>query len=278
MTCDDFEARLTAFSLGELGPDEAGQAREHVAHCNACASSALRDRQLTAVLRASVVEMPSAGRQAVLAAVRAEALRAGGRRQPGRDRQLLHGLEGVRAAGQRAGGRRRHWLALSSAAGLAAALLAVVVLAVPAPDTESPLAAGWSAYRTEASMAWDRPSPRTTERLLAVLGAAARTPDLTRFGLTTQGWGARELAGHLAAVAEYRDGRGRRVTLLRWRGKLPEATPGAPTESYARKLQTAQWGRTTSVWFRSGEVVWCLIGTVEHQTLDAVATHLGAES
>jgi len=276
MTCDEFEARLTAFSLGELGPDEAGQAREHVTHCDACASSALRDRQLTALLRASVVEMPSAGRQAVLAAVRAEAARTSGQREPGR--QAMHGWNGVRAAGQRVGGRRRHWLALSSAAGLAAAVLAAVLLAVPAPHAGSPLAAGWSAYRTESSMAWDRPSPRTTERLLAVLGAAARTPDLTRFGLVSQGWGARDLAGHLAAVAEYRDARGRRVTLLRWRGELPEATRGSPAEGYTRKLQTAQWGATSSVWFRSGEVVWCLIGRVDHRTLDTVAAHLGAES
>jgi anti-sigma factor RsiW len=276
MTCDEFEARLTAFSLGELGPDETGQAREHVAGCSACASSVLRDRQLTALLRASVVEMPSAGRQAVLAAVRAEARRTGDQAEPGRP--AAHRWSGAAAAGSRSGGRRRHWLALSSAAGLAAAVLAAVVLAVPAPDPGSPLAAGWSAYRTEASVAWDHPGPRTTERLLAVLGAAARTPDLTRFGLTARGWGARELAGHLAAVAEYRDGQGRRVTLLRWRGKLPEATQGSPAQGYARKLQTATWGETTSVWFRSGEVVWCLIGTVDQPTLDAVAAYLGAES
>ncbi len=276
MTCDEFQVRLTAFSLGELDPDETGQAREHVAHCDACASSALRDRQLTALLRASVVEMPSAGRQAVLAAVRAEAALAGG--QPKPDRQVAHGWSGVRAAGQRPGGRRRHWLALSSAAGLAAAVLATVVLAVPAPDRGSPLAAGWSAYRAEKSMAWDRPSPRTTERLRAVLGAAARTPDLTRFGLTTQGWGAHTLAGHLAAVAEYRDAQGRRVTLLRWRGKLPEATRGSPAEGYTRNLQIAKWGTTTSAWFRVSGVVWCLIGTVDDHTLDAVAAHLGAES
>jgi anti-sigma factor RsiW len=270
MTCEEFAARLTAFTLGELDPVDAGVAREHVAHCNACASSALRDRQLTALLRASVVEIPADGRQAVLAAVRAEAAAAPG----GRPRARLP--RGARAAGRRAGGRRRHWLALGTAAGLAAAVLAAVVLAVPAPDPGSPLAAGWSAYRTEASMAWAHPSQRTSERLVAVLGAAARTPDLNRFGLRTQGWGARELAGHLTAVAEYRDAKGRRVTLLRWRGKLPEATSGSPAEGYARKLQTAQWGATSSVWFRAGGVVWCLIGTVDHDTLDAVADHLGA--
>lgn len=273
MTCEEFQTRLTAFSLGELGPDETGLAREHVAHCDACASGVLRDRQLTALLRASVVEMPATGRQAVLAAVRAEAVRT----SEGGARAARHRTDRAPSGGRRAG-RRRHWLALGAAALLAAAVLAAVVLAVPSPDPGSPLAAGWSAYRTEAAMAWDRPSERTTERLLAVLGAAARTPDLTRFGLRAQGWGARTLAGHLAAVAEYRDAKGRRVTLLRWRGRLPEAASGSPASGYARKLQAAEWGGTSSVWFRSGDVVWCLIGTTDHQTLDAVADHLGADS
>src|SRR6266498_3027493 len=72
MTCEEFEAQLTAFSLGELEPDDAMGARAHVARCDACAAATLRDRQLTALLRASMVEMPAAGQTAVLAAVRSE--------------------------------------------------------------------------------------------------------------------------------------------------------------------------------------------------------------
>src|SRR5215216_6603820 len=77
MTCDDFQLRLTAYSLGELDSDELQAARDHVAGCDDCASRALLDRQLTALLRGSAVPAPEATRAAVLTAVRAEAGRAG---------------------------------------------------------------------------------------------------------------------------------------------------------------------------------------------------------
>ena len=73
MTCEEFQLRLTAFSLGELEPDERRHAREHLAGCDDCASRVLVDRQLTALLRTSAVPAPEATRTAVLAAVRTEA-------------------------------------------------------------------------------------------------------------------------------------------------------------------------------------------------------------
>jgi anti-sigma factor RsiW len=75
MTCDDFQLRLTAYSLGELEQDELQAARDHVAGCDDCASRALLDRQLTALLRGSAVPAPAETRAAVLTAVRAEARR-----------------------------------------------------------------------------------------------------------------------------------------------------------------------------------------------------------
>ena len=57
MTCDDFQLRLTAFSLGELEAEELEAAREHVAGCDDCASRALLDRQLTALARGSAVRL-----------------------------------------------------------------------------------------------------------------------------------------------------------------------------------------------------------------------------
>ncbi|HSO54286.1 MAG TPA: hypothetical protein VL330_16445, partial [Actinomycetes bacterium] len=73
MTCEDFQLRLTAFSLGELEQGELPAARDHVAACDDCATRLLLDRQLTALLRTSAVPAPSETRAAVLAAVRAEA-------------------------------------------------------------------------------------------------------------------------------------------------------------------------------------------------------------
>ena len=73
MTCEEFRLQLTAFSLGELDPDERQRAHDHVAACDDCASRLLRDRQLTALVRTTVVAAPPETRAAVLAAVRAEA-------------------------------------------------------------------------------------------------------------------------------------------------------------------------------------------------------------
>jgi Putative zinc-finger len=252
MTCDDFQLRLTAFSLGELDADELQAARDHVAGCDACASRALLDRQLTALVRSSAVPAPETTRAAVLAAVRAEA----GRAQTPRT------------------GRRRHWIALAAALLAAAAVVAAALLVVPAPTPGSPLAAAWSSYHAQGRNGLGSPTPAQAERLFAVLGPASRTPDLSGFGLRKDGWAARDLAGHLAAVAEYRDPQGGRVTLMRWRGDLPPMPSGADGD----ELAAYRWGRHTSYWWRADGVVWCLVGTIDQDRLYEIAEHLGGES
>ncbi len=356
MTCDEFLVGLTAFSLGELPREQAAAAREHVARCDACASAALRDRQLTALLRGSAVAAPRAVRRAVLSALRAEAqagtpaqaaapagtpaaagtpelppaaaggvgappAAAGGLgvpAAPGRHGRPARPEEpaapkglGARAkpeayeepeaatrrraeqrrterrraerrrrapahAAPAGGGRRRHWLALSSVTGLAAALAAATILLVPVTSSASPLAAAWAAYRSEATLAATTPTGRTAERLAAALGEAAESPDLRAYGLSLRASGARMLAGHLAAVAEYRGERGERVALLRWRGRLPGA---AGTQAVSGPLvQTARWGETGSVWWRYEEIVWCLVGTAPQAELDAIAHRLASDT
>src|SRR5512133_145473 len=227
MTCEDFQARLTAFSLGELDTDELQAARDHVAGCDDCASRALLDRQLTALLRVSAVPAPEETRAAVLTAVRAEAAGA--------------------SAPARRPVRRRHWVAL---------------------------AAAWSSYHAAGKNGLGTPSQAEADRLFAVLGPASRTPDLAAFGLRKDGWAARDLAGHLAAVAEYRDGEGGRVTLMRWRGDLP----AMPSGSDGDELAAYRWGRHTSYWWRDDGVVWCLVGTIDQERLYRIAEHLGGES
>jgi anti-sigma factor (TIGR02949 family) len=247
MTCEQFRERLTAFSLGELEPHEAVTAREHVSHCSGCASSALLDRQLTALVRSSAVHAPPELRARVMAALRSQSSRAEARR-----------------------GRRRHWLSLGAAAGLAGALLAATILLVPAPQRSGTIEAAWAAYRTESLMLrWDR---STQQRLTAVLGRAAETPDLGNYGLHVQAAGSRTLADHLAAVTEYRDRSGRRVTLIRWKGSLPEMT-GA-TDAREGQLQSARWNQTGSIWWRAHGIVYCLIGGVDQTTLNRVSDHL----
>jgi anti-sigma factor RsiW len=258
MTCDDFQLQLTAFSLGELPEDERQQARDHVAACDGCASRMLRDRQLTAVARGSAVPAPAATRAAVLAAVRAEA--AKGRPAPGRGR-------GGRA-------RRRHWVALAAALLAAAAVVAAALLVVPAPDPGSPLAAAWSSYHARGQHGLGTPSAEDAERLFAVLGPDARPPDLAGYGLRQDGWEARDLAGHVASAAEYRDREGGRLTLMRWRGELP-AVARAPAGS---GLKAYRWGRHTSYWWRADGVVWCMVGTIDQDRLYEIAEHLGGES
>jgi hypothetical protein len=272
MTCEEFEAQLTAFSLGELEPDVAMRARAHVARCDSCAAATLRDRQLTALLRASMVEMPAEGQTAVLAAVRSEATWAP-RPAPSPAAAAAPATRMRRHRGRRS---RRHWLALAAAAVLALAVLALAVVLVPAPDPSSTIAAGWNLYRQEASFAGRQPSAATTERLDSALGAQARPPDLRGFGLQSVGWDGRMLAGHLASVAEYRDVAGRRVTLMRWHGELPHPTKGSPEFASYEGMQTAQWGGTSSAWFKTGDVVYCLVGTVAEHTLTEVAHYLGA--
>ena len=254
MTCEDFQARLTAFSLGELDPAERQRAHEHVAGCDDCAAGVLLDRQLTALVRASVAPAPAALREAVRAALRTEA---------------------ERHAGQ-ARSRRRHWLALGTAALAAAAVLAAAMLLVPAPDPGSPLAAAWRSYRRDPIAVGTAPGREVAGRLQAVLGPAARTPDLGDFGLHPIGWDARRLAGHLAVAAEYRDAAGGRVSLMRWRGELPRMAR-AP-DGGGQELEVYRWGRHGSAWWREDGVVWCLIGTVDQRTLYQVAERLSGES
>lgn len=247
MTCEQFQDRLTAFSLGELESREAVAAREHVARCSACASRALLDRQLTALVRSTAVTMPETARARIMAALRAE---AGGHPQPA---------------------RRRHWLSLGAAAGLAAAILAATILLVPAPARSSVLTAAWNAYRTQPMMLqWDN---STSARLNAVLGPAARTPNLAAYGFSVKGAGGRVLAGHVTAVTEYRDRRGRRVTYLRWKGDLPEMA-SARGPSSEPGVAAARWGSTGSVWWSAHGTVYCLIGNIEQSALDRLTEHI----
>ena len=260
MTCDDFQLQLTAFSLGELSSDERQQARDHVAACDDCASRMLRDRQLTALTRTSAVPAPEATRTAVLAAVRAEAAKGG--------------VAAPAPLPARPRVRRRHWVALAAALLAAAAVVAAALLVVPAPDPGSPLAAAWSSYHARGKDGLGTPSPKEAERLFAVLGPDSRPPDLAGYGLRQDGWEGRDLAGHVAAVAEYRDHEGGRLTLMRWRGELP-AVARAPAGS---GLKAYRWGRHTSYWWRADGVVWCMVGTIDQDQLYEIAEHLGGES
>ena len=256
MTCDDFQLRLTAYSLGELEEAEVPAARDHLAACDRCASKVLLDRQLTAALRASAVPAPAATRAAVLTAVRAE---AAGQPLPRPARRP---------------NRRRHWAALAAALLAAAAVVAAALLVVPAPDPGSPLAAAWSSYHDRGEGGLGTPSEQEAERLFAVLGPASRTPDLSGFGLRKDGWEGRDLAGHVAAVAEYRDAEGGRVTLMRWRGDLPQMAKG----TQGGELAAYRWGRHTSYWWQADGVVWCLVGTIDQERLYEIAEQLGGES
>jgi anti-sigma factor RsiW len=256
MTCEDFQARLTAYSVGELPEAELPEAREHVAACDACAARLLQDRQLTALVRASAVPAPAATRAAVLAAIRAEAARQ------------TSSSTAPRPA------RRRHWIALAAALLAAAAVLAAALLVVPAPDPGSPLAAAWSSYHDRGEDGLGTPSRAESERLFAVLGPDSRPPDLAGYGLAQDGWEARDLAGHLASAAEYRDREGGRVTLMRWRGDLPRMAGGAE----GSELAAYRWGRHSSYWWRADGVVWCLVGTIDQDRLHAIAERLRGES
>jgi Putative zinc-finger len=267
MTCEEFRLQLTAFSLGELEPGERQRAHDHVAACDDCASRLLRDRQLTALVRTTTVAVPPDTRTAVLAAVRAEA---------GAGAKVTAAPAGATAAPDqtRRPLRRRHWAALAAALLAAAAVVAAALLVTPAPDPGSPLAAAWSSYHARGKDGLGSPSDAQAERLFAVLGSDSRPPDLRGYGLRPDGWEARDLAGHLASVAEYRDPEGGRLTVMRWRGELP-AVARAPAGS---GLKAYRWGRHTSYWWRADGVVWCLVGTIDQDRLYEIAEHLGGES
>ena len=244
MTCQEFLARLTAFSLGELDPAETELARRHLLHCGDCAAIAARDQQLLTLLRSFATTAPEPFRQRLVSTLRASATT--------RSR------------------RARHWLAVAAAAALAAAAAVVALVTIPAPDQASPLAAAWEVYRTEPQIRSELAPAEAERQLAAVLGAAARPPDLSGMGLEEVTSGARALAGHLAAFTEYRDRDGNRVALLRWRGQLPDAgAPGGPGA-----LQSTTWGQVASVWWESGDRVWCLVGTLDQARLWQVAEHL----
>jgi len=262
MTCEEFRLQLTAFSLGELEAAERQRAHDHVSTCDDCASRLLRDRQLTALVRTTTVAVPQDTRAAVLAAVRAEArtgpAAAGPASPPAPARRPV----------------RRHWVALAAALLAAAAVVAAALLVTPAPDPGSPLAAAWSSYHARGEQGLGTPSDAQAERLFAVLGPDSRPPDLRGYGLRPDGWEARDLAGHLASVAEYRDHQGGRLTVMRWRGELP-AVARAPAGA---GLKAYRWGRHTSFWWRADGVVWCLVGTIDQDELYEIAEHLGGES
>jgi hypothetical protein len=268
MTCEELQLRLTALSVGELEPAEAAAAREHVARCGDCASAVLLDRQLTALLRASAVPAPEPVRSSVLAALRTEASRAAGR--------VAADPTGPRGDETRRPSRRRHWLSLGLAALAAAAVLAVAVLLVPAPDASSPLAAAWRSYHRQPVAAGTAPPEEVVERLYAVLGPAARTPDLGDVGLRAIGWDARTLAGHVAVAAEYRDQEGRRFMLMRWRGELPRMARAPDGGDDGPEVY--RWGRHASAWWGEEGIVWCLIGTIDERSLSRVAERLVGES
>jgi hypothetical protein len=80
------------------------------------------------------------------------------------------------------------------------------------------------------------------------------------------------LAGHLAAVTEYRDMAGQRVTFLRWKGDLPEIASARPSRDPG--IVAARWGPTGSVWWASHGLVYCLIGGVDQRLLYEVTEHL----
>jgi len=257
MTCEEFLARLTAFGLGELEGTDATSAREHVTHCNPCASRALLDRQLTGLLRACVVPAPPELHDTVVAALRAQAVRKSNRTPaaaptPQRQRERQR--------------RGRHWGVLGLAAGVAAVVAAVLLLAVPTPNPNATLAAAWTTYRGGTTL-----TGGDTHRLMAVFGSTANGPDLRTLGLAEAGTGARMIANHFTAINEYRDQSGKRVTLMRWKGKLPRLY------GTDQGVQTASWGATTSVWWLENGVVYCAIGEVDQHTLMAVEARLQAE-
>ena len=154
-------------------------------------------------------------------------------------------------------------------------MLAIAVLLVPAPDAGSALSAAWRSYHREPVAAGTAPGAAAAERLYAVLGPAARTPDLSEVGLRAIGWDSRTLAGHLAVAAEYRDDADRRFVVMRWRGELPRM---ARAPDGGGELEVYRWGRHASAWWREDGVVWCLIGTVDQTILFRVAERLAGES
>jgi hypothetical protein len=227
MTCEDFQLRLTAFSLGELEQGEVSDARDHVATCDDCASRLLLDRQLTALLRASAVPAPQETVTAVLATVRAEA--GAGRLAPS----------------PRQPARRRHWLPWPRPCW------------PPPPCSPSPC---WCRRPPTRAARCPRPGAPITP---GARTASAPRPRPRPTGCSPSGAGLahprpgrlRPPQGRLGGPRPGRaPGRGGRVPRPRRRAGHPDALAGRPAPvakgSDGGELAAYTWGRHTSYWWR----------------------------
>jgi anti-sigma factor RsiW len=253
MNCAELAARSTSYSLGELAPGDAVRAREHLAGCADCADLVLRDRQLAGRLRAAAVPAPPAVHQAV------------------RD-DLERARRDRRSAGRRRLATRVTGLAV--AAGLVAAVAVAAnqddEAAPPAPVASapvrpaSPLDAAWQVYAAPALPLEQR-------------AAVSTAPDLTRAGLRAVGAGVVRLGTQKATAAEYVGDGGIRVTLFRWPGHLPSPS-GAGYEGGAAGARPSVWtvkrGPTSSAWWDSDDVVWCVVGNLPSDRFATVVEHL----
>jgi anti-sigma factor RsiW len=250
MRCEAFAASLTAYGLGELPAAEAAAAREHLATCDRCGALVLRDRELVGRLRAAASPAPASVHHAVRRALRRE--------------RLL---------------RRRHLLRVGLGGAAAAALLGVVTVApdqaarpLPAPVAAAPdhhgeygggpLAAAWTAYQAP-----ELPLERYGDGDPLLLGFTPVQPDLAPAGLRPSVSGTLHLAGRPAFAAEFTSAAGDRLTLFRWQGRLPESSGDYPGGGRP-ELRIVRSGLTSSAWWEDGDVVWCLVGDLEHQVFE----------
>jgi anti-sigma factor RsiW len=237
MSCDRFAERLTAFSLGELSPEEAREARAHLEQCAACTTLALRDRQLVSILRASAVPAPASVHQAVRAAVRGA--------QPSRRSRWPLSPRLVAAA-------------LTSVLLLAALAAFLVVRGTSGEPAEPPeLLAAWDIYH-EPRLPLRNPQPPPPD-----------APDLSAAGLRPVRAGELALEGLPATAVEYRGSGTRRMVLFSWHGSLPDRGEGGVPPD----LQTSSWGTTTSAWWERHGEVYCAVGDLPDRSfMTAVRT------
>lgn len=238
MTCDQFASQLTAFSLGELSAEDAGEARAHLQECAGCTTLTLRDRQLVSMLRSSAVPAPASVHQAVRTAVR----------------------------GRPARGRRRRMLSprLLAAAALVPVLAVVLVMTVlvnresPAPDEPPELLAAWDVYHAD-SLPYEDGGPSGDP------SGGAETWDLSATGLRLVSSGELTLAGLPATATEYRGGGSQRLVVFSWHGRLPETRTGGDDSQGAGypDVQISSWGTTTSAWWEDAGSVYCAVGDLD---------------
>jgi anti-sigma factor RsiW len=240
MRCEDFVARLTAFSLGELPEAQAAEARDHLTGCDRCATLVLRDRELVGRLRSSAVPAPAAVHATVRLALRRE------RRL--RRRQLLRRAVAVAAAAALAG-----VVTFSPSVGRAPSGPAPAA-APPRAEQPGPLAAAWAAYQAPLL-----PLEQVGAGDPLLLGFVPVTPDLDRLGLRRAVSGTLRLAGRPAFATEYRSDSGTRLTVFRWKGTLPDSDDDYPSGSRP-ELQITRSGLTSSAWWDDGQVVYCAVG------------------